>query len=85
MIWIAREAPGQRVEGGFRLPRHVGVAAAPPIACDALIVEHLDHAGAHHVEIDSRVVAVREVVSREGVDERRVHALGVKTSSDSRR
>jgi hypothetical protein len=72
----AAEPVGQRVERGFRFPRHVGIAPVARIACAALAVEHLDHAGARHVEIDVRVVAVREVVARERVHKRGIDALG---------
>ena len=37
----------------------------------------LDHAGARPVEIEKRVVTVREIVASERVDERRIDPLGV--------
>src|SRR6059058_3064551 len=63
-----------RIERGLGLPRHIGVPALP---CDGRIVEHLHDAAAHEVEIDTRIIAVRKIVAREGVDERGIDTLFV--------
>ncbi len=61
---------GESGERGLGFPSHVGVGVA------RTVFEHLDHAITGHVQVRTRVAAVRQMVGCEGVRERGVDAFG---------
>jgi hypothetical protein len=61
---------GESGERGLGFPSHIGVGVAKTV------FEHLDHAITGHVQVRTRVSAMRQMVGCEGVRERSVDAFG---------
>src|SRR5712692_7343266 len=61
---------GESGERGLGFPSHVGIGVA------RTVFEYLDHAITGHVQVRTRVAAVRQMVGCEGVRERGVDAFG---------
>src|SRR5258708_19142089 len=61
---------GESGERGLGFPGHIGVGVA------RTVFEHLDHAITGYIQVQARVVAVRQMVEYEGVHEGGVNAFG---------